>query len=259
MRQLGRKAEAWYRDNLVGQTVENKATGMVIRFNARGAKKSTGRKGEDLYRVVPALREILASGRLVGTEADRKDRREVKAVHKLQAEVSLAGNTVSVIATVREMRDGTFHYDLSKDRNGAEVLQGANPANPTVELRSPTSALEGDPIDLNLEFASPEVNTDPAFTEDARRAVTKALQAEVAKVLPGKRVSVSLVRELYSLKDGTAIMGRTTGIKNAREGPALCSKWCKSRPFRLGGTMTAPSPKDRMLRRPRMSAKASDF
>ena len=102
--------------------------------------------------------------------------------------------------------------------DGAEVLQGVNPAIPTVELISPTSALEGGPADSNLEFASPEVNTDPAFTEDERSAVTKALQASVAKVLPGKRVSVSLVRELYSLKYGTAIIDRATGIENARAG-----------------------------------------
>lgn len=49
---------------------------------------------------------------------------------------------------------------------------------------------------------------DPAFTEDASRAVTRRLVAEVAKVLPGTKVGVRLVRQLYSLKDSTAIMGR---------------------------------------------------
>jgi hypothetical protein len=68
--------------------------------------------------------------------------------------------------------------------------------------------LEDDGGPAAMEMRGDMPAADPAFTEDARRAVTKALQAEVAKVLPGKRVSVSLVRELYSLKDGTAIMGR---------------------------------------------------
>jgi hypothetical protein len=106
------------------------------------------------------------------------------------------------------MNDGTFRYDLSKNLNGAEVLQGVNPANPTVELRSPTSALEGGPVDLNLEFASPEVNADPAFTEDASQGVTRRIVAEVEKVLRGAKVGERLVRQLYSLKDSTAIMGQ---------------------------------------------------
>lgn len=126
---------------------------------------------------------------------------------------------------------------------GAEVLQGVNPANSTVELRSPTSALEGDPVNraatgqvsearssqaelidsFNLEFAPSGVNADPAVTEDVRRAVTRALRNQLTKALPGKCVSVSLVRELYSLKDGKAIMDRATGIENAHSGICVTS------------------------------------
>lgn len=228
IRQLGRKAEAWYRDNLVGQTVTNEATGMVIGFNARGAKKTTGRKGEDLYRIVPALRDILAGGRLVGTESDRRGRREVKAVHKLQAEVSLAGEVASVIATVREMTDGTFQYDLSMDNTassgaadrvtearsgqpddgGAEVLQGRNPANLTVELEGPTSALEGDPADLNLEFAPNSRKRDAEIGGDDLRAMARDLNAMPEIVAMGGRVPVRVVSDLVSHVTGNRILGR---------------------------------------------------
>lgn len=45
IRQLGRKAEAWYRDNLLGTTVTNMETGWEIDFRRDGGKKIGGRKG----------------------------------------------------------------------------------------------------------------------------------------------------------------------------------------------------------------------
>lgn len=57
MRDLGRKVTAWYRDNLVGFTVTNEESGMKIGFNRTGANKVSGRRVEDLMRIVPALRK----------------------------------------------------------------------------------------------------------------------------------------------------------------------------------------------------------
>lgn len=59
MRQLGKKAEAWYSNNLVGNTMVNEAFWMKINFVSAGAKKVSGQKGDVLYRAVPAPREIL--------------------------------------------------------------------------------------------------------------------------------------------------------------------------------------------------------
>ncbi|HEV8033434.1 PLxRFG domain-containing protein, partial [Yoonia sp.] len=108
-----------------------------------------------------------------------------------------------------EKPDGTFHYDLSRNvDDGVQQVREARAAVRVSDAQVRSPALEGNPVDINLEFASPEVNTDPAFTEDASRAVTRRLVAEVAKVLPGTKVGVRLVRQLHSLKDGSAIMGR---------------------------------------------------
>jgi hypothetical protein len=233
MRQLGRKAEAWYRDNLLGTTVKNDETGITIEFDNTGASKTAGRKGDILYRSVVALPQILKSGKLVASEPDRRGRKQIKAVHKFRADVQLDGEVYSLIATVRERTDGTFHYDLSKaaDLGAKQPLDAGSEASASLRAGDEarfSSALEGDPVNraatgqvsearssqaelidtLNLEFASPEVNTDPAFTEDASRAVTRRLVAEVAKVLPGTKVGVRLVRQLYSLKDSKPIMGR---------------------------------------------------
>ncbi|MFU8883820.1 MAG: hypothetical protein ACNA7Q_15780, partial [Rhodobacterales bacterium] len=41
IRQLGRKAEAWYRDNLIGKTVVMESTGWKVQFSRAGSKKVT--------------------------------------------------------------------------------------------------------------------------------------------------------------------------------------------------------------------------
>jgi len=72
LRELGRKAQVWYRDNLVGTVVVNAETGWTIGFQTRGAKKIGGRKGPDLYRIVPTLKDILEKGN--GPERSRTRR-----------------------------------------------------------------------------------------------------------------------------------------------------------------------------------------
>lgn len=203
--QLGRKAESWYRDNLVGQTVTNTATGMEIGFNRRGSRKIGGRKGEDLYRIVPALRDILAKGVLVETQTDRMTRAEVKAIHKIAASVRLAGVVKNVIATVREMHDGTFHYDLSMDSEAGGF------SSTTVQDESRTSALEGGPADLNIAFVpeksngtteSPrgwgEVEAAQPITDADIRKINVALNAEMRKHKLAGKVPLAVVREVFS-------------------------------------------------------------
>ncbi|MBN2760868.1 MAG: PLxRFG domain-containing protein [Rhodobacteraceae bacterium] len=218
IRQLGRKVEAWYRDNLIGTSVTNAETGMDIQFNRRGAKKVSGRKGDELLRIVPALREILANGSLVASEGDKKGRDEVVSVHKFQANVDLAGKPVTVIATVREMSDGTFHYDLSKEAYGARVLQDNSPANPTVEPDGPTSAFEGDPAEFNLDFAGNPVNAseqqtaDPEIKSSDIAAIKSAVGAELRRAGLDGAVAAQVVRGLSNVA-GVPIQGRQRGAQ----------------------------------------------
>ena len=165
---------------------------MAISFNGRGAKKIGGRKGEDIYRSVVALREILSDGKIIETMGDRAERENVKAIHKIAATISISGKPVSLIATVREMNDGTFHYDLSKDFEG-EVKSSAG-LTAQSELRA--SALEGDLTDINLDYVSGEINGAAPVPVAALRDIGAALAAEVkASGLEGK-VSPALVRNL---------------------------------------------------------------
>lgn len=205
IRDLGRKAEAWYRDNLVGSSpVTNANTGMVIQFNATGARKVGGRKGDVLYRMVPALRDILEKGVLVASESDIRNRGQFRAIHKLQASVDFGGRVYSVIATVREMSDGTFHYDLSMDRSEAKVLHGELRANLTDDPNGSTSALEGDLADINLAIFEPPIK--PVDAAALRPISTEVARAMKAHGLAGK-ITPRLVRTLLG-KTGVPIMGR---------------------------------------------------
>lgn len=231
MRDLGRKAEAWYRDNLVGQTVINAGTGISITFDDVGARKIGGRKGDILYRSVPALREILTNGALVSSQPDNRGRPDIKAVHKFRATVELAGKDYALVATVREKADGTFHYDLSRnvspeanlsaagDRmaearsgeldglgDGTQQKRAARAAVRVGEAQVRDPALEGSPVELNIDFAEPAANREKPLPADLRE-ITRAVNAEIASSLPGGKVTGRVVARLFDFA-GAEIQGR---------------------------------------------------
>lgn len=97
----------------------------------------------------------------MSSEPDNRNR--YKAVHKIRAAVPLGGRTHSLIVAVREKTDGTVHFDLSravddgaKHSRGAGSEAGASVSGgegPTVRL-----ALEGNPVDRNMDYAEPNFN-----------------------------------------------------------------------------------------------------
>ena len=105
----------WYNENLVdtGLTVTNEHDGRVIRFEHPGARKTkTG--GDDILRLVPAIPEMLRTGRLLDSRPDRKGRRETLAWHRYMVVAEVGGQKRNVTLTVRERTDGTFHYSLHR-------------------------------------------------------------------------------------------------------------------------------------------------
>lgn len=149
---LRKAAFDWYRDNLSGTTVTMRETGWSVTFSNKGARKSVNAKGEDLVRMVPALREIVTHGRLLDSDRDLKGRRDIVAVHKIAARVELAGQPKDVIATLRETKEGRLHYDLTRDvSTGARFSASGEPTvrmGANAQVRSP--ALEGGTGTLNL-------------------------------------------------------------------------------------------------------------
>lgn len=192
IRQLGRKAEAWYRDNLVGTSVTNAGTGWPIKFNAVGAKKLGSGKGPDLLRLVPALREVLENGTIIGSEPDRRGRPQIKAIHKVSARVMLNGAPKDVIATIRETNEGNFHYDLGRDMSdGARFTPPAEGEAAVrmddAQVRSP--ALEGNSVDINLEQNRPEIKPPTGRFQKARLPSAQA-RAHMATAMGGQHLHV---------------------------------------------------------------------
>ena len=137
----------WYNENLVdtGLTVTNEHDGRAIRFEPAGAQK-TERVGEGLLRAVPAIPEMLRTGRPLGSQPDRKGREVIRAWHRYAAAAEVGGRRHDAVLVVRERPDGTFHYSLQhySDSAGAGSSTSQTGVNPLSRpgIRAP---LEGGP------------------------------------------------------------------------------------------------------------------
>ena len=206
MRQLGKKAEAWYRANLLGKRVTNAQSGMEISFTSAAAKKLSGRKGDVLYRSVPALREILEKGTLTKTSPETKGRSHIKAWHAISATVMMDGMPRDLVAHVMETKDGNLHYDLSRDMSdGARFLrEGAD-----TSITAGRYGLEDNPVELNLDFAEQEIKPE-VVPVTGLKALALAVEAEVVKHGLAGKVTPRVVRGLLGAS-GVPIQGRQIG------------------------------------------------
>ncbi|SEN87057.1 hypothetical protein SAMN04489859_102010 [Paracoccus alcaliphilus] len=198
-----RAAINWFRDNLVGQTIENKQTGFQISFNMSGAKETVQRTGDDILALIPTLPDILANADYQGSEPDRKGRPSIKAVHRFSAPVEVDGRVERVFAIVRETTSGKFHYRLAKDN------VGARPQGPAVNLKSQRDqvfapALDGDPDTINIEIESDSGNA--SIAPAALRDIAALVRSIVAHHGLDRSISPRVVRNLLSAS-GARILG----------------------------------------------------
>lgn len=186
IRQLGRKAEAWYRDNLIGRTVIMESTGWPVRFGRVGSKKLGGRKGDVLLRAVPALEQIIRGAAPISTAPGAKPGTERQTYHKVGARIGIDGTVYDIVATLREDANGVFHYDLSMEQSAEAENPGATDR--VAEARSgPPDSLGI----LNLDFASESVKPSPAIAPHvARRVVAAARERLAALGITGVEVRV---------------------------------------------------------------------
>ncbi|RWR10443.1 LPD3 domain-containing protein [Paenirhodobacter populi] len=215
VRQLGRKAEAWYRNNLAGTKATNAETGWVISFNTAGAKKVGGRKGDVLARIVPAIPDIISKGRLIRSEPDTKGRSHIKRWHTFAARVNLAGAPRHVVVKVAETSDGKYHYDLSRDagdgalfyRNGDQAKMAGRGSE--TAIGSEPYGFEDNPVKLNIDLALSSGKIDAAVSpidEDGIRAVARRLNDEIAQHGLDGKVGVRAIRKLLSAS-GVPVLG----------------------------------------------------
>ncbi|MDB6454269.1 PLxRFG domain-containing protein [Falsirhodobacter sp. 20TX0035] len=225
LKQLQAKARDWYRDNLVGQTVTNAATGWQISFNMSGAKKTTNSAGDVLLRLVPALRSIIEQGTLVRSEPDARGRHTIKAVHSFSARVSLEGQPKDVVVQVRETENGTFHYNLSRDMgDGAKFLRtsGWDETLP--------DGLESNPVTLNMDLQEPSVK-ESRFTEAASHFAEDVAVGTRSRIGRAKEKLSGIEGERSAISRAvTTAMGGDTNLLALVPGRALYGELGKSLP-----------------------------
>lgn len=98
-----------------GQPVRSAALGQDVRITSSGINKATRSASAEVMRALPAIREVLADGLLLGSEPDRYGRRNVRAVHRLGATVEIDGQPQAVVAMVREDNAGNIWWGLFGD------------------------------------------------------------------------------------------------------------------------------------------------
>jgi hypothetical protein len=159
--ELREAAYRYYEDNLVkpGIKVHNEDTGADIEFSSVGLRRST-RGGADLLRLIPALPDMLRKARWLGSEPDRRGRRNIKAMHVYASAAEIDGRRLDVILHVREQDDGTFHYSLHRDRDVADLGQSVAPE-ASRSSRPEGEGGESPPRLAAFEGASGELNITP--------------------------------------------------------------------------------------------------
>lgn len=115
--QLRRKA-AKHLGDLRGTTIKNADTGLELRITDRGIKHTLSGAGPELLQAVGKIKDIIRVATLVVTEADKRGRPEIKAVHKFETDININDQKFIAHVTGYETTDGAIFYDLALGKRG---------------------------------------------------------------------------------------------------------------------------------------------
>lgn len=160
---LKKRAVAFYRNKLVGQTV-TASDGRKIQFSRNGARNMISKSGDRLLLTVRALPKMLERGRYLYSEpAQMEDRRQVKAFHRYGVNVRLSnGDIIPTIVLVREAPNGAFYYSTQEWSNAPDAPV-ARTGEHDGETAKPT-ALEGSAGD-GFDVASDSLTFNAALDQ----------------------------------------------------------------------------------------------
>lgn len=102
----------WARKHLLGKSVYHEELGKRVHFNMKGidhaiSSKLTITKAS----LITQAKEMLENSKLIKTETDKKNRKEIKAVYRLLSTAQIENELQEVIITLREGENGTIYYD----------------------------------------------------------------------------------------------------------------------------------------------------
>lgn len=138
-------AREWYRDNLLGTSVENSSLGAPVHFSHRGQSKalSIGRRNPIRMSIVQALPDLVRNAVVIEEAADRKGRDFIDGYATLVAPVEIDGNTYAVSMKVRRAHGREIFYTLQGFNIEGSSDGGVWQLTPTGDSHS-TVALQGD-------------------------------------------------------------------------------------------------------------------
>ena len=173
-----------------------------VRISGSGINKTFSKVWEDKLKLIPALREIIGSGKVVDTAPDYKNTPGVKAYHKIEAVVRVGNRDLIATATIREDTGGHFYYDLESDGGapGKQYAQGSvqpqkasekrveDPASSTgPALTTPSVGEEigggGKGVNLRVRELSQTQRGKIRFPEAGRAVITLARDADASTFL----------------------------------------------------------------------------
>lgn len=158
-------AREWYRDNLLGTSVENASLGAPVHFSHRGQSKalSIGRRNPIRMSIVQALPDLVRNAVVVEEAAGRKGRDFIYGYATLVAPVEIDGNTYAVSMKVRRAHGREIFYTLQGFNIEGASDGGGWQLTPTGDSHS-TAALQndGDAAAVSMPGAaaapSPDIN-----------------------------------------------------------------------------------------------------
>lgn len=108
---LRNKAKEYYKNNLAGTKVKNPELG-EIEFSSGGFRKPVSLSADiRKLQLFPALKEIIAKGKLIKSEDDRYKRANVDKFYTLLSPVTLNGENIKVRVSIRKDSTGKLYYD----------------------------------------------------------------------------------------------------------------------------------------------------
>lgn len=126
---LRKKARQWASNNIIGKTVQIKSTGENIQIPRKGVMKATSKPSVDNIKTVIAIPQLIENSVKISSEADKKNRAEIKAIHKYAARLQIGETIHDITIVIRETMDGAKYYDhyidkkLMPDSSGVAALQ----------------------------------------------------------------------------------------------------------------------------------------
>ncbi len=129
---------------------------------------------------------------LISSYSDNRARGGIEAIPTLSAAVDMEGTVRDVVVQVPQGTDGKYYCNLSRDMgDGARFMvpeDAGTSEGMAANSQRPLPAMEGNPVDLNLEFAPASRKGDAAITDEDMRGIARDLNAMPEIVAMGGRV-----------------------------------------------------------------------